>query len=391
MRVLICGGGIAGLTAAHFLERDGAEVHVVERTTMSRPVGSMTTLYGEGISVARAMGVLPELEQLAHRQDSQVLHDRHGRILRTYDLGAAHELQRGVLTLRRSDWHRVLLDAVAPRTHLRCGVTVTALQQDEGGVEVAFDDGRSDRFDLVLGADGIDSTIRGLAFPPGDHRRPLGVALATTILDDAGDLRTELGLAPHRVHEWFLPGRYVEITTLSPDTIALIVVASAPPRPDRPAPAGWLAQLQEHFRDAPAVVRRVLHAVDDPELLYHGDLAQVVLPRWHHGRVVLIGDAAHALSPVLGAGGSKAMRGARTLAAELDRTPHDPIGAATRYEADHRPAVDRLQRATRQMAGFALTANPITATIRRTLFTRLPERLVIRLRSAPPPGTAAPT
>ena len=168
-------------------------------------------------------------------------------------------------------------------------------------------------------------------------------------------------------------------------------MASAPPRPDRPAPAGRLAQLQEHFRDAPAVVRRVLHAVDDPELLYHGDLAQVVLPRWHHGRVVLIGDAAHALSPLLGAGGSKAMRGARTLAAELDRTPHDPIGAATRYEADHRPAVDRLQRATRQMAGFALTANPITATIRRTLFTRLPERLVIRLRSAPPPGTAAPT
>ncbi|MCG8347264.1 MAG: FAD-dependent monooxygenase, partial [Chloroflexales bacterium] len=134
-------------------------------------------------------------------------------------------------------------------------------------------------------------------------------------------------------------------------------------------------------------VHTVIDAVTDSSLIYCDDLAQVILPRWSAGRVVLLGDAAHALTPMLGAGGSKGMRGAYTVAKELAAT-HDYMAAFARYEHALRPSIEHLQQQSRMMGRFATSGHPLIRLLRSTLFRYAPESLVVRMRSAPPQGTA---
>ena len=126
----------------------------------------------------------------------------------------------------------------------------------------------------------------------------------------------------------------------------------------------------------------MIEAVWDPSLIYCDDLAQIVLPAWRKGRVVLVDDAAYAMTPMLGAGGSKAMLGAYTLARELASNA-DYATAFARYERAMRPSIEHLQKQSRRMGQFATMGHPLVMFVRRTLFKYIPEALVVRMRSAP--------
>ena len=201
MRILIVGGGITGLTLAYWLDQNGVAVTLVEKTAAYRPIGSMTAIYGEGMAIADRMGVLPALRQRSFRQERQMLRDREGKLLRTFNLQRAHTLQGGTLTLKRSDWLQVLYDAVAPHAPVRFATTVQSLHETPTGVDVSFSDGTTAIYDLVIGADGLHSAVRGLAFGP-DFKRPVGLGVMTFLLDGCGDLLARAGLAPFTVHEW---------------------------------------------------------------------------------------------------------------------------------------------------------------------------------------------
>lgn len=381
MKILVVGSGISGLTLAYWLNHSGHDVTLIERVARYRPVGAITTVMGDGLRVAEKMGIVETLKRYSYQQYFQVIRDQHGRMIRAFDLELYHQIQGGILALRRSDWHDTLYQVVKERVPVHFQIAVNSLHETPEKVEVTLSDGTQQEYDLVVGADGIDSSIRTLVFGEG-FRYDLKLGLMTFILDNARDLLKTLYLPALAINEWFLPGAYVEVRTLSEDALTGIFVYQSPR--DQPLLLEERkAALLTHFSMAPKNVKAIIEAIEDPSLVYADHLAQIVLPSWSKGRVVLTGDAAHALSPIAGLGGNKAMLGAYILAQELTRTS-SYSEAFARYEQMMRPSIEQVQRQSRGMGTWVLDGRAPIMLLKRMLFGAFPENLVVRMRATPP-------
>ncbi|UBU15866.1 FAD-dependent oxidoreductase [Nonomuraea gerenzanensis] len=314
MRTLICGAGIAGLTLAWHLERAGWQVELVERAAAFRDGGYMIDFYGPGHQVAERMGLLPRLLRDRYPVSELRYVDRHGRPTSRLRLGA--ELA-DVVSLLRGDLARAIADDVrAPVTY---GTTVDGAEQHADGVTVRLSDGTTREVDLLVGADGARSRVRELAFGEVAPRY-LGHQVAAWIVTDAAlsrrigqryQLRTEPGL---------MTGAYA----LRDDRLALLFLRREP----SPAlPADPADALRRHFGGLGWILPEVLARVPGPGEVYHDLVTQVELERWHHGRIVLLGDACQAVSLFAGHGASMAMAAAWVLADELTggRAPADEL------------------------------------------------------------------
>jgi len=211
--------------------------------------------------------------------------------------------------------------------------------QDDAGVDVTFEQGSPQRFDLVIGADGLHSNVRHLVF--GDEApltRPLGVALAIFTTPNL------LGL-----NDWQIAFRddmsgYVIYPARNNTELRVNLGFALWPGDDArgevAAQKGLVAKRCAHLRgDIPRLIGAMLAAKD----FYFGALAQVRMEAWSKGRVFLAGDAAYCPSPFTGQGTSLALIGAFVLAKELARRPEDHVGAVTRCEARMRPFVRKNQ------------------------------------------------
>jgi FAD-dependent urate hydroxylase len=172
-RVLIVGGGIAGLALARLLARGGVEVEVIEREEAWRPAGTGMYLPGNAVRALRTLGLDAQVASRAVEIPRQRFCDHRGRLL--FDIDVA-ELWAGVgpcLAIHRRDLHELLLEA-ASDVSVRLGLAVADVAHDGGTASVAFSDGASGNYDLVVGADGIRSAVRRLAFGPTAVPRPVG-------------------------------------------------------------------------------------------------------------------------------------------------------------------------------------------------------------------------
>jgi 2-polyprenyl-6-methoxyphenol hydroxylase-like FAD-dependent oxidoreductase len=335
--VLISGAGVAGPTLAWGLARAGFAVTVVERAQDLRSSGSPVDVRGPAMRVAERMGIVARLRAAGTRARALRLVDAAGRTVARIPIANRREADDQV-ELPRGALASVLHEAVRDDAEFLFDETVTALDQDGGGVEVAFHRAAPRRFDAVVGADGLHSAVRRLAFgPEAGFLRHLGLYVATVMLDEpaAGDDDVLL---------YNRPGRALAVH----------------PVLGRPG-AGFFfrSPVVPHFdhRDTDQHRRLLVGAYAGggwrtPELLdracttddlYFDAVSEVRLPGWSVGRVGLLGDAAAAAS-FLGDGSSLAMVGAATLAEELAATPADPAGALRRYEARHRRRTDPVQR-----------------------------------------------
>jgi 2-polyprenyl-6-methoxyphenol hydroxylase-like FAD-dependent oxidoreductase len=164
-RILVSGAGIAGCCLAWWLERDGNAVTLVERAGEPRKGGYVIDFWGLGYEVAERMGLLPELR----RQDLAVeefrVVDRNGRKVSGIDQGAIQKMTGGrVMSLQRSALALALYESIKGRVDVRFGESLTGIEQSNNGVDVRFEKGEGERFDLVVGADGLHSNVRRLAF-----------------------------------------------------------------------------------------------------------------------------------------------------------------------------------------------------------------------------------
>jgi 2-polyprenyl-6-methoxyphenol hydroxylase-like FAD-dependent oxidoreductase len=186
MKMLICGAGIAGLALAQRMQNHGWEVWIVEHAPGPRSQGYMLDFMGSGYDAAEAMGVLPRLERVAYQLDEVAYVDRKGRRRGRLDYTQFARLLDGrLLSILRPDLETALREELTDRVNLRFGCGVAGIDNSPSGVSVTLTDGARVDADLLVGADGIHSTVRRLVFGPEEQFfRYLGFHAAAYIFDD---------------------------------------------------------------------------------------------------------------------------------------------------------------------------------------------------------------
>src|SRR3954451_9838382 len=191
MRAVICGAGIAGLALANRLSALGQDVTVLERSSGPRTQGYMIDFFGPGYDAMRAMGLLPALQEVAYHVSEAVLVDEHGR--RRAGIDIRQFAEGDLLSLMRPDLERVLREHLPPDLDLRYGATLTSAMPRPDGVQIELADGSTLDADLLIGADGIHSTVRRLVFgPEASYLRYLGFHTAAYTFD-APAIHDEVG------------------------------------------------------------------------------------------------------------------------------------------------------------------------------------------------------
>lgn len=364
--VLICGAGIAGPTLAFWLARHGFRPTVVERAEGLRSSGSPVDVRGGAEEVARRMGILPRLREAATHATGFTFVTASGRRIGPLRLGRPRGDE---VEVSRGDLAAILSDAARDDAEFLFGDSVIALRQDTGGVDVTFQHAAPRRFDLVVGADGLHSTVRTLVFgPEKEFVRHLGLYIATLPLDrPAAD--------PTTILMYNAPGRSLTLHPVRGSAGAgFIFRGPVIPGLDRHDTDAHKRITLDAYTDGgwqppelPDLLDR-LRAADD---LYFDSISKIRLPSWSRGRVALVGDAASSVS-LFGDGSSLAMLGAVTLAETLAATPDDHTAAFRTYEARHRKVSIPRQRGYLLAAALLVPATPAGLTIRNLATGLLP-------------------
>lgn len=372
MRVVICGAGIAGLALAGRLHIVlGWDVVVLEKEPRPRTDGYMLDFFGTGYDAAEAMGMLPSLEELSYRVSEAALVDEHGecRVGLRYDRFARF-LDGRLLSIMRPDLELALRERVTGDVDLRFGCVPTRIDNAPDGVRVALSDGGVLDADLLVGADGIHSTVRRMAFgPEREFVRHLGFHTAAYVFTDPA----VHALLADRFCLTDTTGAQMGFYGLRDGRVATFTVHRSA---DPALPSDRRRAVREAYASLRWIAPRALAACPEPAEIYYDQVAQVVVPHWSANRVVLLGDSCQAVSLLAGQGASLAIAGAYLLGELLASAPLPT--ALTEYERRWQPVVTHKQQVGRRGAQWFLPAS--TARLRA-------RRLALRLANLP--GLAA--
>ena len=360
MKVVICGAGIAGWAAAGGLAGRGDEVVVLDRAAGPRQQGYMMDFFGPGYQAAAELGVLPEVRERGYRVSEVSYLDRAGRRRAGLPFArfAAFARNGELVSIMRPDLEAVLREHVSDRVELRYGAAVTDVRDGEHGATVTLADGARIDADLVVGADGIHSAVRGRLFgPESGFLRYLGFHTAGFAVSDPqvhAELRGRFCLTD-------TTDRLMGLYGLRDGRVAAFAVHRTP---DPALPEDPRAELRDRYRCLGWVVPRVLERCPPADEIYYDQVAQVELPRWTGRHVALLGDAAYAVSLLAGQGASLAVAGAFVLTDLLDRAGSVPEALAG-YESLWRPVVTDTQRSARNGMRWFLPETTTQLWIRR--------------------------
>lgn len=339
--VLISGAGVAGLAVAYWLDLAGCRVTVIERAPALRRGGQAVDIRGVALEVVGAMGLLEPARALRTRLKGMSMLDAQGAEIhrdesRTFSAG---RLDSDDIEIFRDDLCALLLGALSDRVEFLYGNHIAALADTDRGVTITDAHGLRRDFDLVVGADGIYSNVRKQRFANESAVVfPLGVVLALFSVPNIIDLK-----------DWEIGHRqgglgYVIYPSRDQQELRIGVGFALPPegvsRTDTDAQKRLVAAQCAHLQgDFP----RFIQAMQASDQFYFNELAQIRMPSWSSGRVVLAGDAAHCASPFSGQGTSLALVGALVLARELLRHGDASEDAFAAYERRMRPYVQLNQ------------------------------------------------
>jgi len=330
-KVLIIGGGIGGMCAAIMLRRQGIAVDLVEVNPQWAPDGAGITISGPSLRALRNVGVVDDILRRGGSWKAVDICDANGQLGVTVPVAPAigAEDLPGAAGIMRT----VLADILGNATHdagakVRLGLSFETITQDDDGVDVLFTDGSRDRYDLVIGADGVNSTVRKLVMPdvPGPTFTGQGSwrAVVPRLRENSTiymGKTTKAGMNPISATECYL------FVLDKRDGLDFI------------APEQWplkLAELLAEFGGPIGEFRAGLldGTLRNHRVLYRPLAGHMIAAPWHKGRIVLLGDAVHATTPHLASGAGIAVEGAIVLAEELQRR-HSLEGALIAYAGRH--------------------------------------------------------
>lgn len=344
--VLIAGGGIAGLTLALALARRGIRSRILERNQVFSEAGAGIQIGPNGIGVLRRLGLTPQLSPHAAWPAAIVVRSgASGRRIARFPLGAwiarRHGEPYGVV--HRADLQNVLLDDVRRHREIEIvtGFKVEAVTVQAGGVSVDSDGGDRQKGGVLIGADGLWSTVRRYVEPEADLNFSGKIACRTVVpIEKANAIHHDVTTV------WLMPGSHVvHYPVRGGKALAIVAVVDGP----------WPGRGFGNTIAAPPLLKKVAAGRDLALLLAEaGEWRSWALydpeplGTWWKGPIALIGDAAHPILPFLAQGGVMALEDAETLAVSLARYGQDPAAAFGFYEAKRRPRVERVQNVSRR-------------------------------------------
>ncbi|MFF7167399.1 FAD-dependent monooxygenase [Streptomyces sp. NPDC008086] len=363
----IVGGGISGLAAAIALHRRGWRVEVLERAPAFTEIGAGISLWPNALRALETLGLAGTVRALGAVEATGGVRDRQGRWLsRTDNAELTRRFGHPLVVLHRADLLRALTDAL-PADSLRPDSEVSAIHDEAGGVIVEHRGGES-RADLVIGADGLRSVVRSALWPTAAGPRYAGYTAWRMVTDPLADPPAEGAATWGR-------GERFGYTALPGGRMYCFATASLPPGAAS-APSEH-AELLRRFGSWPDPIPALLAAVRPDRVLRHDLYDLPPLPSFAHGRVALLGDAAHAMTPNLGQGACQALEDAVTLAHCFDDTP-DITAALASYDLQRRPRTRAVARRSARLGTVGQLSWPPAVLLRDTAARLTPTRATLR-------------
>ncbi|MBT0569738.1 FAD-dependent oxidoreductase [Curvibacter sp. CHRR-16] len=326
-RILIIGGGFSGMSAAIELRKQGAEVDLVEIDPGWRSYGAGISLGPATLRAFEQLNVLDAFLEQGYAADGVHLCAPHGpRVAEIPTPRLARPDVPGGGAIMRPVLAKILANATrACGTRVFLGSTFSEITQDETGVYVRFTDGRTARYDLVVGADGLYSKVRTALFPQAPKPQYSGQAVWRAVLPRPPEIET--------ITMWMGPKIKPGVNPVSATEMYLFVTEPKPVN-EYVEPDTFVDKLKALLADFPApVLQRIRDQLGPDSQIVYRPLEGMLMPRpWSQGRVVLIGDTVHATTPHLASGACIGIEDALVLAQELGRAADIPQGIAA-FEA----------------------------------------------------------
>ena len=342
LSIAIVGAGLGGLTAASTLRLAGFDVQVYEQAVRFTRLGAGIQMMPNSMKVLRRIGIEERVRATSF--------EPYSHLNRQWDTGAVmRELpmpeslfDAPYLCMHRGDLHEALV-SVLPADIIHRDKKLVGLDERGGRVTLTFEDGERAQADAVVGADGVHSIVRDIIIGP-DTPIHKGRIAYRAIFPSALMGGKDVGLSRTK---WWGVDRHIVIYYTRPDRSEIYFVTSVPESAEWLTRESWSAmgdvrELRKAYEGFHPDVRDVLDAC--PDCHKWAILEREPLPRWSEGRIVLLGDACHPMTPYMAQGAATAMEDAAVLARCLAETDGDDAGDAfTRYEAHRKPRTSRIQ------------------------------------------------
>ncbi len=338
-RVLVVGGGIAGLAMARALGQRGLPVEVIERLPGPGDSGLALNLPGNAVRAFGELGIADDLANLGEPVRRREYRNARGRLIFAVDENAFWGSGAKSRCVRRRDLLELLARDLSPGT-VRWDNTVISVRQAADAVDVELASGGVQSYAFVVGADGVHSVVRPAALGHAElHSAVLSQASWRVMAANPG------------IDCWTVwSGRQGTFLAIPVDGDEVYCFASATRGGPVEADPAW---LQSSFADFPDPVPQILAGIAaQPSSLYHSPIEEVRIERWSQGRVLLVGDAAHATAPVWAQGAAMAAEDALVLG-ELLAAKSDWSRVGDEYERRRRPRVEHVQKMTDRLSKAA--------------------------------------
>lgn len=328
-KVLIIGGGFSGMAAAIELRRHGIAVDLVEIDPGWRSYGAGISLGGATLRAFRRLGILDTfLAQGAASDGVEIFTPTGVKVATLPTPRIAGPDVPGDAGIMRPVLARILAEATrAAGASVRLGCTFTGIVQDEAGVDVSFSDGSTERYDLVIGADGLYSAVREALFPDAPKPHYSGQGVWRAVLPRPPEVAGTM--------MWLGPKIKTGLKPVSRDQMYLFVTEDRAEN-THIAPADFVHLLKDLLVRFPApLMQQVAQQLDEDSQIVYRPLESLLVPHpWYNGRVVLVGDTVHATTPHMASGACIGIEDAIVLAEEVAKD--GPVSAALARYQDRR-------------------------------------------------------
>ncbi len=367
MRAIVVGAGIGGLTTAIALRRVGVEAVVFEKAPELREIGAGISVWTNAMKALEKIGVADAVRAVGRQEIGGTVRSWNGKRITEVPAEVLEKRFGLNVVLTRPKLQETLLAAL-PDDAIRLDAECVGFRQDGSGVTALFSGGREERGDLLVGADGLHSVVRERLF--GDRKPRYAGFTAWRGLADLGDGREGDGF------EAWGRGNIFGLISLGHGRFYWYATKNAPEGQEG-APEGRKAELMELFGGWHEPIPTVIKATEEAAILRNDVYDREPLKRWGRGRVTLLGDAAHPMTPNLGQGACQAIEDAVALA-EFVLRETDVQGALRGYEDRRAGRVANIVRRSRLLGKAAQLENPLLCAVRNAAAGAMPLRLQLR-------------